>query len=236
MPFAQRLQRLDGRHKLAILMGILAWGVSIYFSQQGFALDNERAQWLGWFLGFLMTTMELVFNSRTIRLSLTLIIIGIACYGYGVWTNVEGFWSFQHTGMAFIPLSQHSIMAWFVGIILEILPEPLFMWGIGAELEGDLLGNLAGLWGGHLDYATPYGANQQNNKQEQKPNQNQNQAHRQQEDQLRPAPKQFQPTGQSKKHNQGQARLHFLEAAREAKKNMSSDTQPKFKSPFYKDE
>lgn len=157
MALAQKLQRLDGRHKLAILMALGAWVVSIYFSQVGFGVSNHRAAWLGWFLGALVTTVELMFNSKTHKLSITLIWVGIICYAYGVWTNVTGFWDFQNPNISFVVFSQSSIMSWFVGVVLEVLPEPMFMWGIGAELDGDLIGNIVGLWNGNLEPARPGG-------------------------------------------------------------------------------
>jgi len=155
MALAQKLQRLDGRHKLAAIMAIGAWAVSIYFSQIGFGISNHKAIWLGWFLGMLGTTVELVFNSKTHKLSLTILIAGGLFYLYGVGTNVVGFWSFQNPETPFVALSWASLMSWFVGMMLEVLPEPLFMWGIGAELDGDLVGNIVGLWNGNLDYSNP---------------------------------------------------------------------------------
>lgn len=151
----RKFVRLDGRHKFAIFAAIGSWGLSVWFSQQGFSLDAPKSQWIGWILAGVVTAVELVFNSRTQKLSLTLITVGILCYLYGVWTNVVGFWSYQNPGMTFPWLHSTAILSWFVGCILEILPEPLLMWGIGSELEGDLLGNLAGLWSGNLDYAKP---------------------------------------------------------------------------------
>lgn len=150
----RKLQNLDGRHKLAILGALVAWGVSVWFSKQGFSIDAPNSSWLGWILAGIVTIVELVFNSRTQKLSLTLIVVGVMCYGYGVYTNITGFWIYQNPGIQFT-FGEHSILSMFVGAILEVLPEPLFMWGIGSELEGDLLGNLAGLWSGDLNYAKP---------------------------------------------------------------------------------
>lgn len=153
------IRNLDGRHKLAVIGALVAWMVSVYFSKVGFSLDAPNSQWLGWVLAGIITVVELVFNSKTQKLSLTLIGVGILCYLYGIWTNVTGFWAYQNPGIAF-HFSQESILSVFVGIILEVLPEPLFMWGIGSEFEGDLLGNLAGLWSGNLDYAQPRNSSQ----------------------------------------------------------------------------
>lgn len=145
----------DGRHKLAVLTALVAWVVSIRFNYLGFKLENDNGLWLGWFFGIVITVVELVFNSKTQRLSLTLIVVGIICYCYGSITNVLGFWSFQKGMIPFPWFDTSALMSWFVGLILEILPEPLFMWGIGAELEGDLLGNIVGLWKGTLRHAVP---------------------------------------------------------------------------------
>lgn len=147
--------KLDGRHKMAVVAALVCWALSMFFSYQGFKLDNSQLTFVGWILAAVVTVVELVFNSPTKRLSLTLIAAGVLCYGYGVYTNVEGFWTIQHPNVAFQFFSQKSIMSWFVGTLLEILPEPLLMWGLGSFVEGDLLGNLLGLWSGDLNYAQP---------------------------------------------------------------------------------
>ncbi len=147
--------KFDGRHKIAVIASLVCWGISIFFSQQGFAIDASKSAWLGWILGGIVTVVELVFNSPTQRLSLTLIGAGILCYVYGVWTNVTGFWEYQNPGVVFPIWSQASMMSWFVGVMIEVLPEPLFMWGVGSAFGGDLVGNLVGLWKGDLSYAKP---------------------------------------------------------------------------------
>lgn len=158
------MKRLDGKHRLAIVGALVAWGLSMWFSYQGFKLESSTLLWVGWILAFLVTIVELVFNSPTRDLSFTLIIIGILCYGYGVWTNITGFWSVQHPGMDFNIFTEKAVLSVFVGTILEILPEPLFMWGIGS-LGADVLDNLRGLWSGEYGYAKPTQGSQ--NKQEQ---------------------------------------------------------------------
>jgi hypothetical protein len=146
---------LDGRHKLAILGAIVAWGISMFFSKEGFSLDAPNSVWLGWVLAVIGTIVELVFNSKANRLSLTLIVVGLLFYAYGVYTNITGFWSYQNPGLEFVVTNKASILSIFVGTILEILPEPLFMWGMMAEFEGDILGNLIGLWFGNIKYNQP---------------------------------------------------------------------------------
>lgn len=149
------LARLDGRHKLAVLGALVCWGLSMYFSKEGFSVGNTVMLWVGWVLAGIVTVVELVFNSPTQKLSLTLIVVGVLCYLYGIWTNVTGFYNLQHPDIAFEVFSTQSMLSWFVGFIMEVLPEPLFMWGIASAFDGDFLGNLAGLWSGNLPYAQP---------------------------------------------------------------------------------
>jgi hypothetical protein len=149
------VSNLDGRHKLAILGAIVCWGLSVWFSYLGFRIDSDKIAFVGWILALVVTVVELVFNSQTGKLSLTLVATGILCYAYGIWTNITGFWSLQHPGIEFIIFSQKSIMPAFVGIIMEVLPEPLFMWGLMSNMDGDFLGNMVGLWNGKLSYAQP---------------------------------------------------------------------------------
>jgi len=150
-----QLRRLDGRHKLAVLAAVVCWGLSMWFSYMGFAVGNDKLLFVGWLLAGVVTVVELVFNSQTKKLSLTLIVVGILCYGYGIWTNITGFWDLQHPGEPFVVFQIKSVMPIFVGLIMEVLPEPLFMWGSGAKMDGDPIGNLIGLWKGDLAYAEP---------------------------------------------------------------------------------
>jgi hypothetical protein len=177
MTLAQKLNRLDGRHKLAIVMGAAAWAVSIYFSQAGFRLTEPNAAWIGWFLGFFITTLELVFNGKEEK-SMTLYAAGLLCYLYGIWTNVIGFYAFQHPDTAFVPLSQTALMSWFVGLILEILPEPLFVWGMGELGEGiadRVLNSFGGSGGKSSPNSNPYRPQQNQQKQNNQKQNNQKQ-------------------------------------------------------------
>jgi hypothetical protein len=149
------MKTLDGRHKLAVVGALVCWCLSVWFSYLGFRIDADKIAFVGWVMAGVVTIVELVFNSQTGKLSLTLVVTGILCYAYGIWTNVIGFWDLQHPGVEFIILSQRSIMPAFVGIIMEVLPEPLLMWGLMSKMDGDFLGNMVGLWNGRLSYAEP---------------------------------------------------------------------------------
>lgn len=141
---------MDGfKHQLAKISAVLAWVISIYFSYEGFAFQNKELLWVGWLLGFLVTCGEFIFNSELKKLSLTLVAIGAVCYGYGVYSNVVGFWSIQYPNIPFPMFTKEAAMSWFVGSILEIYPEAAFAWGMKA-MTGDLVGNIAGLAGGAI--------------------------------------------------------------------------------------
>jgi hypothetical protein len=143
--------QLDTKRKALVILAVTAWFLSIRFSKNGFSLDAPNMAWMGWLLGLIVTGVELAFNDRNQKQTLTIIIIGLICYSYGVWTNVTGFWDAQNPGQAFQPFDPASLMAWFVGLILEILPEPLFMTALGRGREADPLGNIAEIGSGKLN-------------------------------------------------------------------------------------
>lgn len=144
------MTRLDGRHKLAVLGALVCWVLSVYFSYLGFSVDNTQMLWVGWVMAMVVTIVELAFNTPVSRLPLTLVVIGLICYAYGIWTNITGFWSLQHPGVPFEVFTIKAVMPIVIGLVLEVLPEPLMMWGIMAKIEGDFLGNISGLWSGDL--------------------------------------------------------------------------------------
>lgn len=146
-PIADEFDMDAFKHQLAKISAILAWIVSVYFSYEGFKFQNESVLWVGYLLAFLVTCGEFIFNTEIKSLSLTLVLIGLVCYGYGVYSNVVGFWSIQFPDQLFVWNSSQSIMSWFVGAILEIYPEAAFAWGMRAR-TGDLVGNVVKLAGG----------------------------------------------------------------------------------------
>lgn len=133
-----RLKRI-----MAVLVAIALWFASMMFSYKGFNLSIPEMSWLGWVLAIAVTVIELVFNTDIQKLNLTLFVSGILAYAYGIWTNVAGFFVVQ--GGTFESLQSEPISILFpllVGIFLEVVPEPLFVWGIGTNDKGDPLGNI----------------------------------------------------------------------------------------------
>lgn len=128
---------------MAVLVAIALWFASMRFSYEGFNLSLPEMAWLGWILAIAVTVIELVFNTDIQKLNMTLFFAGLIAYAYGIWTNVAGFFAVQ--GGTFESLKSEPLSLLFpflVGIFLEVVPEPLFVWGIGASDKGDPLGNL----------------------------------------------------------------------------------------------
>lgn len=128
----------------AALVAVGLWVASMQFSYSGFGIstDNQASlAWLGIVLAIAITVIELVFNTDIHQLNLTLFASGIIAYVYGISTNILGFYSARGGTLDSVSIQN----MWFpalVGLFLEVVPEPLFIWGIGASDMGDLLGNL----------------------------------------------------------------------------------------------
>lgn len=136
---------MDGfKHNLALYSAIGAWAISIYFAYEGFKFENTSVLWVGWVLAILVTCGEFIFNTEIRKLTVTLLLIGLICYLYGIYSNVVGFWSVQNPTLPFPWFDKSAAMSWFVGSILEIYPEAAFAWGVRAY-TGDFFGNIVTL-------------------------------------------------------------------------------------------
>lgn len=143
-------QGLDYEKTKRILAGVVAlvlWGLSIKFSVSGFGAGiDDKEIWIGWLLGFSITVIQLVWNGIKNRANLTLWVLGLSAYLYGIYTNVMGIMVWR--GDTFQTLAENPLVIIFpliLGLFLEIAPEPLFVWAFTKKLdEGDFLGNLFG--------------------------------------------------------------------------------------------
>lgn len=163
---------------ISFLAAVGLWGVSIYFSYVGFKFESTVILWFGIVLALVVTVVELVFNTKITQLNPTLLVGGILCYVYGVYTNVTGFYVLQHPDLSDFFTGSNWVIPAFGGIVCEVLPEALFAWAVGAGAGGDLLGNIMDIFGGTSS----------------KPKNNQNQY-------PKPAGNIFQGQGQSKKQS-----------------------------------
>lgn len=137
---------LDGwmktKRTMAVLVAISLWVASAVFSYNGFSLNDPSSAWLGAILTISITVIELIFNADISRLNLTLFVSGLLAYTYGVATNIMGFYAAQGGNMEKVYAHPESVIfAVLVGAMLEIIPEPMFIWGIGVY-EGDFLANI----------------------------------------------------------------------------------------------
>lgn len=119
---------------LLVVFAVLMWVMSIVFSYLGFKSGVRNEWYFGLFaliLSGAITTMELYLNSQTFdfsELEVGMIILwigGLAAYAYGIWTNVIGM------SIMMVNPDTSNWQAWVVpvigGVLLEILPEPMFV-------------------------------------------------------------------------------------------------------------
>lgn len=129
---------------MAVVVAVMLWGMSMKFSVEGFGIGDPNDQWMGWVLAFAVTMIELIWNGMKMKSNLTLIVLGICAYLYGIVTNVMGIYAWRGgdvSGGAVSPVL--IVFAVVLGLFLEIAPEPLMVWGIlNTSDEGDFLGNL----------------------------------------------------------------------------------------------
>lgn len=128
------------RNLLCVIFAIAFWVLSMVFSQIGFGITVPTWAWAGWVLAGGVTVLELVLNSGD-HIPPTLLACGAIAYLYGIGTNVYGIVA-ARTGMSAIN-GWDWAMAVVVGVAIEVVPEPLFLYGLGINL-GDLLTNLLG--------------------------------------------------------------------------------------------
>lgn len=128
---------------LAVLVSIALWSMSMKFSVSGFGIGNDKDMWMGWVLAFAVTAIELIWNGMKMKTNLTLHVLGVSAYLYGIVTNVLGVYIWRGGDLAQDVNVMALLFALALGILIEIAPEPLFIWGVlGSIDEGDFLGNL----------------------------------------------------------------------------------------------
>lgn len=127
---------------LAVITAIFLWGISIQFSANGFNFQVPGYKIVGYLLGLAVTVIELVFNEDGQGHSVTLISVGVLAYIYGVYTNIYGLWIARGSpDVLNNPVT--LVMPIILGLMLEIIPEPLLLWGMGLRVR-DVIGHLFG--------------------------------------------------------------------------------------------
>jgi hypothetical protein len=132
-----------------MLVALSLWYLSLRFSVAGFSIQMDGMIWAGWVLGLAVTVIELIFTSQNRGRNVTLTFLGVIAYAYGIWSNVVGIYASRELGVDTNNIINTSMLfSVALGLLLEIAPEPLFLWGIlGSDTdEGDFISTLTRIW------------------------------------------------------------------------------------------
>lgn len=125
----------------SLVSAVVIWYISISFSADGFGFVlNGKNSWMGWAIAvFGVTSLELVFNNGHHEENPTMTLLCIVAYTYGVLSNMIGLW--MATGSPAFGLTQEFALSMAVaipvGLILEIMPEPMLLIGFGVSSGGE---------------------------------------------------------------------------------------------------
>lgn len=131
----------------SVITAISLWFLSLRFSVEGFSIQVPNLVWAGWVLGLAITVIELIFTSQGRGKNSTLIVLGIFAYAYGIWSNVVGIYASRGATSDGL-INTNMLFSVILGIVLEIAPEPLFLWGLlgGDTEEGDIVSTISRIW------------------------------------------------------------------------------------------
>jgi hypothetical protein len=127
-----------------------AWVLSIYFSADGFGFQVPGFFLVGVFLGGLVTILEIVLNKGV--KSMTLRLGGLLAYVFGWYTNFIGL-SLAMGQPDFAADPKQMVIPVILGLFLEIIPEPLFLW---SDLIARLMEMTHKNQRGSMHYPTPH--------------------------------------------------------------------------------
>lgn len=119
--------------RLGIVFAFALWGVSIFFSVEGFDFDMNNKPWtfyISLILSLSVTVIELLWNKTSFEKDMMFYIVGALAYCYGVYTNIIGIMDAR--GEVVGPLA--IVLPILLGLFIEIVPEKLFMKSL-KELE-----------------------------------------------------------------------------------------------------
>ncbi|MBI5031511.1 MAG: hypothetical protein HZB51_13360 [Chloroflexi bacterium] len=125
----------------AVTVAIIFWIISVVFSADGFNFIMPHYRWMGYLLAMSVTVLELVFVEEGFEHSPTVAAVGFLAYIYGIITNVIGVWTAQGSPD---PSMNPLILVFpvILGLLVEIAPEPLVLWGLMGTSARDVLGRI----------------------------------------------------------------------------------------------
>jgi len=128
---------LRGLRFLAAIGGAIAMYASANFSVMGFSLDAPDLKWLGWVLAALIIVTEFVWRKPGMENNLTMALVGMCAYAYGIFTNLFGILFAMGVTGDYMNHFSSLIIAAVTSIFLEVMPEPLLSWGITGQSMAD---------------------------------------------------------------------------------------------------
>lgn len=138
---------------LAVLCASYMLWVSATFSVSGFNIIVKDKEYIGWGLAAVIIIVEMIWNKVGIKGGFTLFSAGLLCYFYGIYTNITGVVAsadFLNTQGV-----QEIFASTILGLFLEIVPEPLFVWGL-VGMASDPIGNLINKNSSTVESDDPY--------------------------------------------------------------------------------
>lgn len=127
---------------LALITGVFLLVISIFWSQDGFNFNvagqsgyGGLALGIGYILAIAVTVIQFVFSTNFKELNASLLLFGIIAYAYSIYTNYQGIVHFQGD-------APNKVAAFFLGLCMDGVPEPLIAWALKESLSGDFVGNL----------------------------------------------------------------------------------------------
>jgi uncharacterized membrane protein YtjA (UPF0391 family) len=119
--------------------------ISALFSVGGISFSKPGFEKIAWFIAILLIIVEIVWNKKGPQHGVTLYIAGFSAYGYGIITNIVGVYLAIHIVMPTSFVITDWIIPLFLGLLLELLPEPLLLWSItGDSTKSDPIANVMG--------------------------------------------------------------------------------------------
>ena len=117
---------------LAVAFGVCALAISIWFNLLGFEFNLHGYTWLGIFAACLVTVLQAMLRNSWRTMGVGLFWLCFVAYVYSVTATIYGFYLASGSpDVTTNPLDM--IIPVTLGLIFEISPEWIIVWGIGGE-------------------------------------------------------------------------------------------------------
>lgn len=135
---SERGKQWDGMLRVsALVISLLGMYISAQFSVDGFSFQIDDRTWIGWGIALIIIVLQSIWQK--FGGNVTLFVIAMTCYVYGITTNVLGI--IQNRG-GFDGNKWSLVVPIVFGILLEVFPEPVLGWAISGDTSSDPIGKL----------------------------------------------------------------------------------------------